>query len=180
MVEGGRVNRISVAVLVDGIYGKNEKGEPIHEERPKEQLHLIAALVRSAVGFDTKRGDQIEAVNLRFSCSSPRSNSNSNRMTSFRACIVAEIEPTDTGTRLRRNDRCRGRNYRPVEGQGRTLVVQRAESVDCGDHNHQLDGPGGLFIHSYAAGRRPGLQLGRTMERNGRTGPTRSASQPWM
>ncbi|HVG50113.1 MAG TPA: flagellar M-ring protein FliF C-terminal domain-containing protein, partial [Xanthobacteraceae bacterium] len=66
VVEGGRVNKISVAVLVDGIYGKNEKGETSYQERPKEQLDRIASLVRSAVGFDQKRGDQVEVVNLRF------------------------------------------------------------------------------------------------------------------
>jgi flagellar M-ring protein FliF len=66
VTEAGRVNRISVAVLVDGIYSKNEKGETVYQERPKEQLDQIAALVRSAIGFDQKRGDQIEVVNLRF------------------------------------------------------------------------------------------------------------------
>jgi len=66
VIEGGRVNRISVAVLVDGIYGKNDKGEVTYQERPKEELDRIAALVRSAVGFDSKRGDQVEVVNLRF------------------------------------------------------------------------------------------------------------------
>ena len=66
VTEAGRVNRISVAVLVDGIYSKNEKGEMVYQERPKEQLDQIAALVRSAIGFDQKRGDQIEVVNLRF------------------------------------------------------------------------------------------------------------------
>jgi flagellar M-ring protein FliF len=66
VTEAGRVNRISVAVLVDGSYGKNEKGEMVYEDRPKEQLDRIAALVRSAIGFDQKRGDQVEVVNLRF------------------------------------------------------------------------------------------------------------------
>jgi flagellar M-ring protein FliF len=66
VTEAGRVNRISVAVLVDGIYSKNEKGEMVYQERPKEQLDRIAALVRSAIGFDQKRGDQIEVVNLKF------------------------------------------------------------------------------------------------------------------
>ena len=66
VIEGGRINRISVAVLVDGIYAKNDKGEQAYQERPKEQLDRIAALVRSAIGFDQKRGDQVEVVNLRF------------------------------------------------------------------------------------------------------------------
>ena len=66
VTEVGRVNRISVAVLVDGAYSKNEKGEMVYQDRSKEQLDRIAALVRSAIGFDQKRGDQVEVVNLRF------------------------------------------------------------------------------------------------------------------
>jgi flagellar M-ring protein FliF len=66
VTEAGRVNRISVAVLVDGSYSKNEKGEMVYQERSKEELDRIAALVRSAIGFDQKRGDQVEVVNLKF------------------------------------------------------------------------------------------------------------------
>jgi flagellar M-ring protein FliF len=66
VTEVGRVNRISVAVLVDGSYVKNEKGEMVYQERGKEQLDRIATLVRSAIGFDQKRGDQVEVVNLKF------------------------------------------------------------------------------------------------------------------
>jgi len=66
ITEAGRVNRISVAVLVDGSYAKNDKGEMVYQDRSKEQLDRIATLVRSAIGFDQKRGDQVEVVNLRF------------------------------------------------------------------------------------------------------------------
>src|SRR6201993_4726851 len=66
VTEAGRVNRISVGVLVDGTYTKNDKGEMIYKERSKEELDRIAALVRSAIGFDQKRGDQVEVVNLKF------------------------------------------------------------------------------------------------------------------
>jgi len=66
VTEGGRVNRISVAVLVDGAYTKNDKGESTYQPREKEEIDRIAALVRTAIGFDQKRGDQIEVVNLRF------------------------------------------------------------------------------------------------------------------
>ena len=66
MIEAGRINRISAAVLVDGIYSKNDKGEIVYQPRPKEEIDRIAALVRSAIGFDSKRGDQVEVVNLRF------------------------------------------------------------------------------------------------------------------
>jgi flagellar M-ring protein FliF len=66
VTEAGRVNRISVAVLVDGVYTKNEKGEMAYQERSKDELDRIATLVRSAIGFDQKRGDQVEVVNLKF------------------------------------------------------------------------------------------------------------------
>jgi len=66
VTEGGRVNRISVAVLVDGAYTKNDKGETTYQPREKEEIDRIAALVRTAIGFDQKRGDQVEVVNLRF------------------------------------------------------------------------------------------------------------------
>jgi flagellar M-ring protein FliF len=66
VTEAGRVNRISVAVLVDGSYSKNEKGDLVYKERGKDELDRIAALVRSAIGFDQKRGDQVEVVNLKF------------------------------------------------------------------------------------------------------------------
>ena len=71
VIEAGRVNRISAAVLVDGNYNKNDKGEVVYQPRAKEEIDRIAALVRSAIGFDAKRGDQVEVVNLRFADASP-------------------------------------------------------------------------------------------------------------
>ena len=66
VTEAGRVNRISAAVLVDGTYSKNDKNETVYQPRNKDELDRIAALVRTAIGFDQKRGDQVEVVNLRF------------------------------------------------------------------------------------------------------------------
>jgi flagellar M-ring protein FliF len=66
VTEGGRIKRVSAAVLVDGSYAKNDKGDTVYQARSKEELDRIAALVRTAIGFDQKRGDQIEVVNLRF------------------------------------------------------------------------------------------------------------------
>jgi flagellar M-ring protein FliF len=66
VLEPGRLRRISAAVLVDGIYSKNAKGESAYKPRPKEEIDRISALVRSAIGYDAKRGDQVEVVNLRF------------------------------------------------------------------------------------------------------------------
>ena len=71
VIEAGRINRISAAVLVDGRYTKDAKGEMVYQPRTKDEIDRIAALVRSAIGFDAKRGDQIEVVNLRFADTTP-------------------------------------------------------------------------------------------------------------
>ncbi|MCW5692509.1 MAG: flagellar M-ring protein FliF [Pseudolabrys sp.] len=71
VIEAGRLSRVSAAVLVDGRYTKNDKGEMVYEPRSKEEIDRIAALVRTAVGFDAKRGDQVEVVNLRFADTAP-------------------------------------------------------------------------------------------------------------
>jgi len=64
--EAGRIKRLSVAVLVDGTYATKDTGEVAYSPRNKEDLDRIAALVRSAIGFDEKRGDVVEVVNLKF------------------------------------------------------------------------------------------------------------------
>ena len=65
--ETGNVNRLSVAVLVDGTYSTDEEGNQIYQPRSEEELAKIATLVRSSVGFDVDRGDNIEVVNMQFS-----------------------------------------------------------------------------------------------------------------
>lgn len=65
--ETGTVRRLSIAVLVDGTYGrKNEDGTQTYKPRGEEALDKLAKLVRSAVGFDAKRGDSLEIINMRF------------------------------------------------------------------------------------------------------------------
>jgi flagellar M-ring protein FliF len=66
----GTIDRLSVAVMVDGIYSavENENGviEMIYQPRPQEELDRLAAIVRNTVGFDAQRNDQIEMVNIAF------------------------------------------------------------------------------------------------------------------
>jgi len=66
VVEAGRIKRLSVAVLVDGVYATGQNGEVSYQPRPQKDMDQISALVRSAVGFDQARGDTVEVVNLRF------------------------------------------------------------------------------------------------------------------
>ena len=66
----GTVNRLSVAVMVDGVYEPAGKGTedaaPVYHPRSQEELDRLAAIVRNAVGFDTTRDDQIEMYNIAF------------------------------------------------------------------------------------------------------------------
>jgi flagellar M-ring protein FliF len=66
VTEGGRIKRVAVAAVIDGTYAKNEKGDIVYQPRTKEEIDRIGALIRTAIGFDQRRGDQVEVVNLRF------------------------------------------------------------------------------------------------------------------
>lgn len=66
MQEGGRIKKLSVAVLVDGVYQRGQNGESAYQPRSNEDIDRIGELVRTAVGFDQGRGDKVEVVNLRF------------------------------------------------------------------------------------------------------------------
>ncbi len=61
-----QIKRVSVAVMVDGSSATGPDGKPVWHERPQEELARITALVRSAIGFDEKRGDRVEVVSMRF------------------------------------------------------------------------------------------------------------------
>ncbi|MBI5485263.1 MAG: flagellar M-ring protein FliF [Deltaproteobacteria bacterium] len=66
----GALAKLSVAILVDGKYetaaaakgGKPEK--PRYIPRSPEELQKIEALVKSAVGYNLERGDQLTVVNV--------------------------------------------------------------------------------------------------------------------
>ncbi|WP_374345280.1 flagellar basal-body MS-ring/collar protein FliF [Phenylobacterium sp.] len=66
-VEPGQVKRISVAVAVDGATAIGKDGKPgAYTPRSAEEMQRIEQLVRTAVGFDQNRGDQVTVVNVRF------------------------------------------------------------------------------------------------------------------
>ena len=64
--ETGEVKRLSVAVLVDGVYQTGGDGAETYQPRSPEQLEQIETLVKSAIGYDPNRGDTVEIVNMRF------------------------------------------------------------------------------------------------------------------
>jgi flagellar M-ring protein FliF len=60
----GDIKKLSIAVLVDGVYTKNEKGEEAFAPRSKKEMTEIEELVRKASGFDPKRDDQVVVSNV--------------------------------------------------------------------------------------------------------------------
>lgn len=62
----GRLNRLTVAVLVDNLRSTDEDGEVTETPLTPEQLANMTKLVRDAVGFDEKRGDSVNVVNSSF------------------------------------------------------------------------------------------------------------------
>ncbi len=62
----GQVQKISVAVLVDGKYEKDK-----YISRTTEEMEVIKGVVKRAVGFDADRGDEIEVANVPFKVQSP-------------------------------------------------------------------------------------------------------------
>lgn len=63
----GQVKKISVAVAVDGTHADPVKGKPgAYTPRSAAEMQRIEQLVRTAVGYDQARGDQVTVVNVQF------------------------------------------------------------------------------------------------------------------
>ncbi|MFO1248490.1 MAG: flagellar basal-body MS-ring/collar protein FliF [Alphaproteobacteria bacterium] len=61
-VDGGDVKKLSVAVVVDG----SGDTAATYKPRSAEEMAKITALVKSAMGFDAARGDQVQVTNMPF------------------------------------------------------------------------------------------------------------------
>ncbi|MFN4297568.1 MAG: flagellar basal-body MS-ring/collar protein FliF [Brevundimonas sp.] len=71
--EPGQLQRVSVAVAVDGVLtpAAGADAEPVYAPRSEEDMQRIEALVRSAMGYSADRGDQVSVINVRFSRDAP-------------------------------------------------------------------------------------------------------------
>jgi flagellar M-ring protein FliF len=67
----GRLQRLSVAVIVDGIRKPGAGGAVEYTERTPEELARFTALVQKAVGFDGRRGDEVEVQSMAFEPAAP-------------------------------------------------------------------------------------------------------------
>jgi len=86
--EQPQIDRISLAVMVDGVETPDASGKRTWQPRDQAELDRIASLVRSAIGFDDKRGDHVEVVSMRFAEEEP----------------IGVEAPTFLGVRLDKND----------------------------------------------------------------------------
>jgi flagellar M-ring protein FliF len=66
LTQAGGLKRLSIAVVVDGTYTTDPQGNSTYAPRDQATLDQLTQLVRSAVGFDENRGDQIQVTNLQF------------------------------------------------------------------------------------------------------------------
>lgn len=93
VVEAGRIKRLSVAVLVDGLYETAEDGTQTYTARTQEELELIGRLVRSAIGFDETRGDKVEVVNLQLNANAIDPLSAEDAEQGFVDGLMANLDP---------------------------------------------------------------------------------------
>src|SRR3546814_18508362 len=63
--EGGRVEKLSVAVLVNGTYAGDGESRS-YQPRGAEEMKKIETLVKSAIGYSEDREDTVQVVHLQF------------------------------------------------------------------------------------------------------------------
>lgn len=67
----GSIKALSIAVLVDGVYAKDKSAKGQGEKasyapRSKQDLEQLKMLVKTAIGYNEKRGDKVEVINMPF------------------------------------------------------------------------------------------------------------------
>jgi len=63
---GGRIRRITTAVLIDHVPRLDAEGHTTLQALSADELQRVEALVQQAVGFDAVRGDTVSVMNTRF------------------------------------------------------------------------------------------------------------------
>ncbi|BBG66481.1 flagellar M-ring protein FliF [Hydrogenimonas sp.] len=60
------IKRVTAAVVVDGKYTPSGEGGMEYVPRTPEELEKISSLVKQAIGFDSRRGDEVSVSNFKF------------------------------------------------------------------------------------------------------------------
>ena len=72
MNSAGNIERLTIAVLINGKYVKSdnpddgEKVEMRYEPRSEKEINDLTNIVKTAVGYDEERGDKIEVIGMKF------------------------------------------------------------------------------------------------------------------
>lgn len=61
----GKLSRLSVAVMVDGMT-VNKDGKMEYKQRTPEEMANLERIVKAAMGYSAKRGDEVSVVNVAF------------------------------------------------------------------------------------------------------------------
>ncbi|WP_299654790.1 flagellar basal-body MS-ring/collar protein FliF [uncultured Jannaschia sp.] len=67
----GAIDRVTVAVLVDGVRSPADNGTAEWAPRPEEELETLRELVQSAVGYRESRGDEVTVRSMQFELPAP-------------------------------------------------------------------------------------------------------------
>ncbi|CAI9119831.1 flagellar basal-body MS-ring/collar protein FliF [Brytella acorum] len=62
-----KIARVTVAVVIDDVSVKNSAGKSVQVPRSSEELSRLVDLVKSTVGFDSRRGDIVTVQSMHFS-----------------------------------------------------------------------------------------------------------------
>jgi flagellar M-ring protein FliF len=62
----GDLKKVTVAVLVDGVFTLAENGERVFTPLPEEKLEQLRAAIRNIIGYDEARGDSVSVSSLEF------------------------------------------------------------------------------------------------------------------
>lgn len=65
----GEVERVTVAVMIDGIYDEVVEGDKTvrkYRSRTSEEISRLTTMTMNAIGFDRDRGDRVEVVSMPF------------------------------------------------------------------------------------------------------------------
>lgn len=66
ITQPGKIKRLSIAVIVDGIYTQEADGTQTYSRRTDEELEQFARLIEGAVGYSEARGDSIVVQSMEF------------------------------------------------------------------------------------------------------------------
>ncbi|MCP5464765.1 MAG: flagellar M-ring protein FliF [Deltaproteobacteria bacterium] len=62
----GELQKLSIATIIDGTYEEGEDGEKTYQPRSEDDMKKFEDLIKSAIGFNQERGDQLKVMNLAF------------------------------------------------------------------------------------------------------------------